>query len=318
MLASTAAAAGQDAFFSRFYSSILYFNPAYAGTARIPRISAAYRNQMPALESPYVSYNASYDQPIELLQGGLGINISNDVQGQGTLNRMSVDAIYAYHLVVNPELVVSAGFQASYGLRFLNTAGMILPDPLTGTTGTYAGHNESLSDQRKGFPDFAVGFVAYNRNAYAGASMHHLTRPDFSLSGDQYQPLSRKLILHGGIFIPLYERRFGREALELNPNLIYIQQAGFRQLNYGMEGIYKGMSLGIWIRHGIDFQVNALSFHFGYEQSWFRMGYSYDFNMSDPWREMSNTGAHEASFLLKLDYKKGSRNNSRAIKCPRN
>jgi len=119
------------------------------------------------------------------------------------------------------------------------------------------------------------------------------------------------------MFIAIYEKRFGREALKLNPNIVYVHQAGFRQLNYGFEGIYKVVYAGVWIRHSLDFQMNATSLHFGYDHTWFRIGYSHDFNMMHPWKEMSNTGAHEISLLLKLDNKKGSRSNQRAIKCPK-
>ena len=312
----SAGAWGQDPFFSQFYSSILFLNPAYTGTAHIPRISASYRNQAPALGSPFVTYNAAYDVPVEILGGGLGVNLSNDVQGSGTMNRTSVDALYAYHLAVTSKITISAGFQASYSYRLLRTSDFIMPDGLD-PSGTYQGHMESISDQNRGYPDFAVGFLAYNRNIYGGVSMHHLTKPNMSLSKSQQQPLPRKLTVHGGMYISIYEKRLGREALKLNPNLVYVHQAGFRQLNYGLDAIYNVVYAGVWIRHSIDFQVNAASLHFGYDQSFFRIGYSYDFNMLHPWKEMANMGAHEISFLLKLDNKKRSGSNSRAIKCPK-
>lgn len=312
MLMCSASAWGQDPFFSQFYSSILLLNPAYTGTAHIPRISASYRNQAPALGSPFVTYNASYDVPVEILGGGLGVNLSNDVQGPGVLNWTSIDALYAYHLAVTSKISLSAGFQASYSYRLLRTGDLVLPDRLDGSADV-----ESISDQNRGYPDFAVGFMAYNRNIYGGVSMHHLTKPNMSLSKSQNQPLPRKMTVHGGMFFSIYEKRLGREALKLNPNLVYIQQAGYRQLNYGLDALYKVVYAGVWIRHSIDFQVNAASLHFGYDQSYIRLGYSYDFNMLQPWNEMRNMGAHEISFLLKLDNKKRSMSNARAIKCPK-
>lgn len=315
-IAWTVLLAGQDPFFSQFYASGLYLNPAFTGTSQLSRVSATYRNQSPGLGSPFVTCNASYDQPVEILGGGIGINISNDVQGPGILNRTSIDALYAYHLPVTSRITISAGFQASYGFRVLRTSDMILPDGLD-PTGIYLGHLEPISDQNRGYPDFAVGFLAFNRYAYAGASMHHLTKPNMSLSKSQQHPLSRKLTLHGGMFFSLYEKRFGREALKLNPNLVYIHQAGFRQLNYGLDAVYRVVYAGVWLRHSIDFHLNALSFHFGYDHSYFRIGYSHDFNMMQPWKEMSNMGAHEISVLLKLGDKNGNRSSSRAIKCPK-
>ena len=306
---------GQDVFFSQFFNNILYLNPAYAGSAHQARISAAYRNQMPALGSPYVTYNASYDQPVKALQGGLGINIMNDAQGPA-LNRMSADAIYSYFLAVSPDFVINAGFQASYTHRFLKTAGMILPDGLD-ATGIYIGHSEPIADMSKGYPDFAVGFVMYNRIAYGGVSMHHLTKPNTSYSKTYHQPLPRKLTVHAGVILSIYEKKLGREALKLNPNLVYLHQGGFRQANYGLNVIYNYLYAGLWFRHSASFALNAFSVHFGYEHDFFRIGYSYDFNVMDPWRTMRNMGAHEVTFLLKLEYKKGQRVNFKAIKCPK-
>jgi type IX secretion system PorP/SprF family membrane protein len=306
---------GQDPFFSQFYNSILVLNPAYAGAIHQPRVSASYRNQIPAMGSPFVTYNASYDMPVKLLQGGIGINIMNDVQG-ATINKTSIDAIYSYFLAVSPNFVINAGFQASYTHRFLKTAGMILPDGLD-ATGIYIGHSEPIADMSKGYPDFAVGFVMYNRIAYGGVSMHHLTKPNTSYSKTYHQPLPRKLTVHGGIFFSIYERKLGREALKLNPNLVYLHQGSFRQANYGLDVIYNYLHAGIWFRHSSSFAMNAFSVHLGYEHDFFRIGYSYDFNVMDPWRTMRNMGAHEVTFLLKLEYKKGQRANFKAIKCPK-
>ncbi|MCK4854300.1 MAG: PorP/SprF family type IX secretion system membrane protein [Bacteroidales bacterium] len=306
---------GQDPFFSQFYNSILVLNPAYSGSAHHPRVSAAYRNQIPAMGSPYVTYNAAFDMPVRTLQGGIGINIMNDAQGS-TINRTSIDAIYTYFLEVSPEFVVNAGFQASYSHRFLKTGSMILPDGLD-ATGIYIGHTEPISDMNTGYPDFAVGFVVYNRIAYGGVSMHHLTKPNTSISKNYYQPLPRKLTVHGGVFLSIYERRMGREALKLNPNLVYLHQAGFRQLNYGLSLIYNYLQAGLWFRHSSGFSLNAFSVHFGYEHDYFRIGYSYDFNVMDPWRTMRNMGAHEVTFLLKLEYKKRQHANFKAINCPK-
>jgi len=303
---------GQDPYFSQFFNSILYLNPAYAGSAHQPRISAAYRNQMPALGSPWVSYNASYDMPVKLLQGGLGINIMSDAQGPA-LNRISADAMYSYFLAVNSQLTINAGFQASYSHRFLKRSALVLPDEVD-AQGT---SQEVIGDMNKGFPDFAIGFVGFTRNIYAGVSMHHLTRPNLAMSGGPRQSLPRKLTVHGGMYLSIYERRLGREALKLNPNLVYLHQGGFRQINYGLDVICKNIYAGAWFRHSLDFAVNAFTIHLGYEHEYFRFGYSHDFNVYSPWRNMQNMGAHELTFLLKLENRRGPRDRFRTIKSPK-
>lgn len=306
---------GQDPYFSQFFNSLLYLNPAYAGSAHQPRISMAFRNQMPALGSPYVSYNASYDQSIKPLQGGVGINIMNDIQGPA-LNRISVDLIYSYFLAINPKLMVNAGFQASYVQRFLRMSELVFPDQVN-PDGIGNISEEPLGDINKGYADFAFGFIAYTRTAYGGVSMHHLTKPDLSLSNSARQQLPRKLTVHGGIYLPLYERRLGREALMLNPGLVYIHQAGFRQANYGIDVKYNSLNMGVWFRHSLDFAMNAFILHLGYVHEYFRFGYSYDFNVYNPWRNMPNVGAHELTLLLKLESKKGPRDRFRTIKSPK-
>lgn len=308
---------GQDPYFSQFFNSLLYLNPAYTGAAHKPRVSVAYRNQMPALGSPYVTLDASYDQPVKVLQGGLGINIMNDRLGPA-LNRFRADLSYAYFLALNQRITLHAGFQASYCHRFLNRSEIVLPEELDGG-GSAGSSGEVVGNLSRGYPDFAVGFAAFTRFAYAGISMNHLTRPDMSMgSGGGRQPLPRKLTVHGGIYIPIYEKRLGREALKLNPSLVYMHQAAFRQLNYGLDVVYKSIYAGLWFRHSLDFNMSAFSLHIGYEHEYFRIAYSHDFNVAGPWRTMNNTGAHELTLLLKLETNRGGRDPFKTIKSPKN
>ncbi len=306
----------QDSYFSQFFNSILYLNPAYAGSAHQPRISVAYRNQMPALGSPWVSYNASYDMPVKVLQGGVGVNVLNDAQGPA-LNRLSIDVMYSYFLEVSSLLTVNAGFQASYSHRFLRGSELILPDQVS-AYGFQGNSRESIGNTNKGYPDFAVGFVAFTQNAYAGVSMHHLTRPDMSMFKTSGEPLSRKLTVHGGMYLSVCQKRLGREALKLNPNLVYLHQGGFRQINYGLDVICNNtVYTGAWFRHSMDFAMNAFVVHIGYDHECFRFGYSHDFNVYNPWRTMQNMGSHELTFLIKLESGRRSRGRFRTIKSPK-
>src|SRR6202000_2562217 len=73
----------QDPQFTQFYANPLYLNPAFAGTARCPRIALNYRNQWPNLASQgssYVTYSASYDMHLDALAGGIGVLVTTDNQ----------------------------------------------------------------------------------------------------------------------------------------------------------------------------------------------------------------------------------------------
>ena len=68
----------QDPQFTQFYANPIYLNPAFAGTARCPRLIMNYRNEWPALSGTFVTYSVSYDQHIDGLQGGMGLVILQD------------------------------------------------------------------------------------------------------------------------------------------------------------------------------------------------------------------------------------------------
>ena len=93
----------QDPEFTQFYSNPLYLNPAFAGTARCPRMVMNYRNQWPSLSGSFVTTSASYDQHVETIQGGLGLIVVNDRAAQSTLNTTTFSGIYSYQQTKNPQ-----------------------------------------------------------------------------------------------------------------------------------------------------------------------------------------------------------------------
>src|ERR1043166_3657466 len=90
----------QDPEFTQFYANPLYLNPAFAGSARCPRIALNYRNQWPSLQGTFVTYSASYDQHVDALGGGLGVLVLSDKAGEGTITTSNISGIYSYQLTV--------------------------------------------------------------------------------------------------------------------------------------------------------------------------------------------------------------------------
>ena len=315
LLLAVADSAAQDPFLSQQHASSLYLNPAFAGTSFNSRLAVAYRNHFPSLGSSYVTYYASWDQYVELIQGGLGFNLMHDVQEGGVIKLISADAIYTYSLVVTQDLTISAGIQASYSYRSLSTDGLVFSQELTGVGSYRQEYHESIT-QGKGYPDFAVGFLGISRFAYAGVAVHHLNRPNMSFSSMQRVPLPWKFSAHGGIIIPVYERRFGKEAVRLNPNAVVLYQGGQNQFNYGLD-IWTGpVFAGLMLRQNIPVKLSAAALCLGYSNEYIRLAYSYDFNILDTYSQVRNAGAHELGFALKIEQKSAQRARSKAIKFP--
>jgi type IX secretion system PorP/SprF family membrane protein len=302
--------AGQDPAFSQFYANPLYMNPAMAGVEGPAKVSVGYRNQWPGATNPYVTYHASFEKYMEALQGGVGVHIINDRQGGGVFNTLSLDAIYAYHLRVSNDLMVTGGFQASVGQRNMNPTDLILPTDLIGAGTT------TRVPYSKVYPDFAVGFGGFFKNFFGGVAVHHLIEPYSSTSEDPNTRLSRRYTVHVGALIPIYEKRLGTEVLQLSPNLVFLQQDIYQQLNYGLEVLYRGVIIGAWFRQDLLFSYGTAIFSAGYSNGQFRIRYSYDAKLSPPDLHIPTLGAHELSMVVLFENLKKSTKH-RAIKCPK-
>ena len=296
----------QDPSFSQFYANRLYLSPAWAGVGdNDRRLFLNYRNQWPGIDNAYVTYSVSYDQFMKQMHGGFGIRVMNDVQGNGAMNQLTLAAIYNYHLYVNRELTVTAGFEAGYVQRKLNASGFNFTD-----------ESESYGDLKTDYPDFSVGFAGFYRNFFGGVSMAHLLRPSQSAGADPDAKLPRKLTLFAGGMIPIYEKHLGMKVLQLSPNFIYVQQKSYTQLNYGMEALVKDQLLaGMWLRQNLGFHFSSLIFSAGFVTKAFRIRYSYDHQISSPTIKLPTMGTHEISLIITPDGKKKIKH--RAINCPK-
>jgi type IX secretion system PorP/SprF family membrane protein len=305
---------GQDAYFSQFFANRLYLNPGWAGIEEYNRLSLNYRNQWPSANNNFVTYQASYDQFVEPLHGGIGIKVFNDNQGKGIISEFGISAIYSYHLYVSRSVTINAGFETSYIQRRLNTSNFIYGDMLNPDGSVNPQGAESYGNFRKSYPDFALGLTGFYKNFYTGTAMYHLLKPVHSLSNDPDALLSRKFTYFAGGIIPVYEKRLGKEVFQISPNLIYVQQRNLSQLNYGLEFLYESIYVGgIWLRQNLGINYSSLIFSAGITADKIRLRYSYDFQLSHPSISLPALGSHEVSLILLMNAKKKKKH--RAIKC---
>jgi type IX secretion system PorP/SprF family membrane protein len=306
----------QDPTFSQFNSNRIYLNPALAGIAEGKRMFLNYRNQYPGLDNPYVTYSASYDQYVEPVHGGIGFSIMNDVQGNGSLNQFNLSSIYSYHFQVNRNLFVNAGLQVSFYQRKLSASKFIFGDQIDPITGNVSGGSESYGDLKKDFLDFSTGFSAFYKDLYGGISFSHLSKPVQSFSSIPDARLHRKFILYMGGCFPIYEKRFGKEVLQVNPNFIYIQQKNLSQLIYGLETLLeKRYALGFLVRQNLGIRYSAIILSAGLAFEKFSIRYSYDSQLKLPSVSFTNQGAHEISLIITIAEEK--KINRKTIKCPK-
>lgn len=305
---------GQDANFSQFYANPMYLNPAFAGAFQCPRVNLNYRNQFPVY-NVFQTYSFSYDQYVESLNGGLGVMVVQDEQGNGALSNTQVDLMYSYHLQVSRNFSILAGFQGSYRQMALDWDALTFPDeidPFRGNvleTSEVAPNNTTVSNF-----DVSAGLIGYSDRFYIGVAAHHLTQPDVSFFVTDDLPL--KLTAHAGFTIPLGRKRIATDLQNfIIPNIVYQRQGPFDQTTISTSFSRGSISGGLGFRT-TSTNADAVVIMAGYgpqEGAW-RVGYSYDVSVSSVSTNLG--GAHEVSLSYQFPCPTKTRKKE-AINCPK-
>ena len=291
----------QDAIYSQFYANPIYLNPALAGSKLCQRITLNYRNQWPSIQQGYVSYSAAWDQSFDKLSGAFGVIVNTDVGGGGIYNKFSGSGIYSYRLQASRDIILNAGLQAGYMEYRLDWNKLVLGDQINVHTGSLEPTREGLPPKLNiGNVDFSAGLLAgYKESAYFGIAVNHLTRPDIAFYEGSTNRLPLRLTLHSGMLIDLSQIRHVEDYgnFSISPNIVYVQQGKFRQLNAGMYVNMFPLVGGLWLRHSFG-NPDAVIVLLGYQQKNCKIEYSFDYTISRI--TIQSAGAHEISIAWLL------------------
>ena len=277
-------------------------NPAFAGTARCPRICMNYRNQWPNLSGRYVTYSVSGDMHLDALAGGIGILVTTDDQAHGTLKTTNASLIYSYQAVINREFSLKFGLQATYMQKSLDVQNLHFGDMIDARRGFVWNTREAIPSPNKSNADFSAGLLGYSKHYFFGFAANHITQPDEGLLGVSKLPV--KFTAHAGAVIPLEK---GGESY-ISPNILFQSQQKFSQLNLGLYYVKGSFVAGLWYRNS-----DAVIALVGIQNDNFKVGYSYDVTVS---KLAGNTaGAHEISVQIQFECK-AKRKKYRTISCP--
>lgn len=310
----------QDPEFSQYYANPLYLNPAYAGATECGRLGLNYRNQYPSLSNAYVTYNISYDQSMPKINSGFGFLIMNDAQGDGGLVRTSAALFYAYELKVSNDISIRFGATGAYYQEKLNWNKFIFASQINPTTGNINPNSGEPAPEKDNISvvDFSAGLVMNHTDKFfVGVAVNHLTQPSLSFYNDSDSKLPMKITANAGIQINATSGGLGNaygDDIIIQPNILYMQQENFHQLSAGLYVNKYPFVLGGWFRHNFQ-NPDAIVALIGITYNNFRIGYSYDFTISQVGGDAG--GAHEVSFAWDFClYKESARRRIRAIKSP--
>ncbi len=306
----------QDPVFSQYSPTYLYQNPGFAGISYEKRFSMTYRNQWPGSLTKFETFYASYDQPIEVLHGGIGFNIFNDRTGKGMTNNFHVSAIYSYHLRVSKEFYIQAGFQVSVNQRNINHDMLVFQDMLNPSGGGLKPTMEVLGEEKKMFMDYSVGFTGYGGNWFGGFAVFHLTEPIQSESGNEDSALPRKYTIYLARNIFLSGSPDKTDSWVVTPHINVQEQKSYQYLSYGLTFNKNQIYTGISVRNDFQLDFTSLIFSFGFSNLLLNIAYSYDVYIGDRTKLNPSGGAHEISMSVRLPYNKIKTKAQKTINLP--
>lgn len=318
---------GQDPTFTQFYANPLYLAPSFAGATEQNRVTAAYRNQWPELVSGvFVTYSFSYDHFFENFNSGVGVLIMKDVAGTGDLGITNIGVQYSYDIKVNEEFHLRPGIHFNYTQQGLDFSKLTWNDELSNPD---AGTIEQEPVGSKPDVDFSASLLGYGERWWAGFAVDHLLRPNYGLyNNDARWPI--KYSLFGGYQI--VKRSKLQNPIDETVSLAAFirHQHLYTQMDIGLYWYKAPLMLGVWYR-GIPFlgsggsdgeeptsykkdpRGDALCFLVGYKMDQIRVGYSYDFTLSN--LVSSTGGAHEIVVTYEFKTTRQKRK-ARMIPCP--
>ena len=311
LVAAPTFARAQDPVFSQFYAAPLQLNPAFAGTTLAPRFTFNHRNQYPNWPNAYITYAASFEQEIESLNSGFGIQIMTDAAGDGVYKNNHISGIYSYKIQMSRKTNVRIGLEAGFYQARVDWDRLIFEDqidPLNGPTDPSG--NPFLSEENRPESltstlfDASAGVLFYNDKVYGGISLKHLNRPNESflkINENLFAGRPLRLTIHGGAEFDLGQRNKQGSAAFISPNVMFVKQGDTGQIN---AGAYIGAGKlfgGAWFRHNFTL-ADAGVFMVGVREGVFRLGYSFDMTVSELAAVPGGTGnTHEISLTINLE-----------------
>ncbi|WP_126249370.1 MULTISPECIES: PorP/SprF family type IX secretion system membrane protein [Chitinophaga] len=286
-------AKAQDPHFTQFFASPLTLNPAFTGYfSGDLRLSGNYRSQWRSIASPYVTGTLAAD--FGILKNsipytdtwGVGILALYDKTGAGALTSNFVALSTAYHkgLDVEGNHTLGLGVQMAYAQKRVDQTKLIFEQQI-GDNGYDPSlpSGETIMNPNIGYLDYNVGLlysglVGESSNIYLGASYYHFTQPTETFLDNNNNRLSYRYTVHGGGSFPVNggnRIHFSAHYMRQNQAVETTMGAAYGFLLNDMPDAPTIFYVGSWFR-----LKDAVNPYVGLEFSSFKVGLSYDLNVS--------------------------------------
>lgn len=269
----------QDPLSSQYMFNILTYNPGIAGTSGMICATALNRQQWVGFEGAPMTTIFNISAPVSLFNRRHGVGIVIESDNIGFDRDINISAAYSYLIDLS---IGKLGIGVNLGM--LNKTldpNWSIPN---GDDFTQPDQDPLIPGNKESFVAFDAGFGVYLKNEkyYGALSITHLNQPKIKFTkGETY--VSRHYYLTAG-----YTLQLPNPSLELLPSVFVYSDGKVAQVNItSMVRYNKKVWGGVSYRAG-----DALTGLVGFElYNGIRIGYSYDFPMSDI--RKSTSGSHE-------------------------
>jgi type IX secretion system PorP/SprF family membrane protein len=269
----------QDPLSSQYMFNTLTYNPGLAGTSGMICATALNRQQWVGFEGAPSTTVFNINAPVSpfKIKSGVGLVVESD--NIGFDKDINISGIYSYLMDAGPGKL---GIGLSLGMlnKTLNPTWQIP----SGDSHTPASGDPLIPENKESYVAFDAGLGLYFKtdNYYAGLSVTHLNQPKIKYSkGTPY--VSRHYYLTAG-----YSLQLPDPSLELIPSIFAFSDG--KVASFTITSLIR-YNKKVW--GGVSYRAgDALIGIVGFElYNGLRLGYSYDFTMSD--MNKNSNGSHE-------------------------
>lgn len=300
----------QDPVFTQFLIVPETLNPAFTGASSSWNAGIIHRRQWPdankRIDTQYGFANNLITDNI-----GLGFTVLNQKEIFTNYNYFQLNGAVSYLIELNYNWRLRLGLEGGFGRKDFNFSNLLLEDQININDGSISGPSIDpgyLSYNSKiNFADFSFGVLVDQENAWFGATLKHLSRPDISFVENGNVPLDLFLSVHGGYYFTLNDTPYSflPPDSDFLLSFNYMRQSQFNRLDIGTSLEMNMISVGLIAatnpegRNTNSHLVTSLNPFVTLRVGEFKFGYSYDFNTSSFGH---NQGIHEFTLTWQSKY----------------
>jgi len=301
----------QDPIFTQYFMVPETLNPGFTGFLETSKVGVLHKTQWPDLNFRVDTDYAFANTWVESLNSGFGLNVMNSREKFTNYSYTQINLAYSYRVQLNDEWYFRPAIEMGLGNKSYNFQNILLEDQINIGFGNNGSSIDPLAmNEKVNFFDLSAGMLFNNENAWIGASLKHLTKPNISFSNTGNVPLDMFFSANAGYELKIADY-FDILSLPYETKLMftsnYMHQGVYNRLDLGtgvvMDRFFLGATLATNpIRKASNSpMLTSVNLYGGLQYQHFKFGYSYDFNLT----KIGNTGGiYELSLIYLFDFEK--------------